>query len=250
MKSCIYKGRVKHQRFMPRVHEFTYALFMMYVDLDELPWVFKKYRMWSVNRSSIASFHRKDHFGDEQYNLADSIRALVHDKTGCKPAGPIRLLTHFRYFGHIFNPLSLYFCYDESDTKLEYVVAEVMNTPWKELHCYVLTDNQNEPLSFSNVHQKEFHVSPFMDLDMQYRWKIEAPDQSIHVEIENWQKDSKVFDAIIDLKKVEINSKSLTNVLLHFPLMTLKVVAAIHFEALKLWLKGVAYVPHPKNNRT
>lgn len=250
MKSCVYKGRVKHQRFMPRLHEFTYSLFMMYVDLDELPDLFTTSRYWSVNKANIAAFHRKDHYGNKQNKLSDSVRELVQDKTGVRPTGPIRLLTHFRYFGHIFNPLSLYFCYDEAGEDLEVVVAEVMNTPWKEMHCYVLTDNHNEPHCFSNTHPKEFHVSPFMQLDMQYRWKIKAPGQSLHVEIENWQDDAKVFDAVLDLKKIEINSKNLKNVLLNFPLMTLKVAVAIHYEALRLWLKGIVYVPHPKNNRT
>ena len=250
MKSCIYKGQVKHQRFEPRTHEFTYSLFMLYVDLNELPNLFKPYWLWSVNSPGVASFYRKDHHGDPQISLSDSIRTLVSEKTGCRPKGPIRLLTHFRYFGYVFNPLSLYFCYDESDSNVEYVVAEVMNTPWKEQHCYVLENDQKDPENLVISHQKEFHVSPFMDLNMEYRWNIRFPNKTLHVQIENWQADKKVFDAVIDLQKVEVNSTNLKNVLLNFPLMTLKVITAIHFEALKLWMKGVVYVPHPKQHRT
>lgn len=250
MKSCIYKGRVKHQRFKTCFHEFTYSLFMMYVDLDELPKIFKPYSLWSVNTPGIASFRREDHYGDPQDTLSDSIRTLIHEKTGHQTTGPIRLLTHFRYFGYIFNPLSLYFCYDESDSIVEHVVAEVMNTPWKEQHCYVLSNSQKNTSSFTSAHHKEFHVSPFMNLDMEYRWEVQIPNNNLQVQIENWQKDKKIFDAVINLQKTEFSSKNLKRVLLEFPLMTLKVVSAIHFEALKLWLKGVAYVPHPKHHRT
>lgn len=250
MKSCIYKGQVKHQRFQPRVHEFTYSLFMMYVDLNELPMLFKPYKLWSVDDPGVASFMRKDHVGDPQDALSNSIRALVYEKTGHRANGPIRLLTHFRYFGYVFNPLSLYFCYDEDDSNVEYVVAEVSNTPWKEKHCYVLSNKLNEPHRFSTSHQKEFHVSPFMDLNMEYRWNIQIPDKCLNVQIENWKEDRKIFDAVIDLQRTEINPTNLRHVLINFPLMTLKVTSAIHFEALKLWLKGVTYVPHPKHHRT
>jgi DUF1365 family protein len=245
MKSCIYKGRVSHHRYTPRAHAFTYSLFMMYVDLEELPTLFNKYLLWAVNKSNLASFHSKDHHGEEP-NLADSIRSLVFEKTGQKADGPIRLLTHFRYFSYVFNPLSMYFCYDSSDKTVTHVVAEVMNTPWKEQHCYVLSNKQRDQI-ISASHNKEFHVSPFMNMNMEYRWKIHTPDNHMNINIENWTQDEKVFDASIYLQKKEINSKNLRNVLLNFPLMTLKITAMIHFEALKLWIKGIQYVPHPKN---
>ncbi len=245
MKSCIYKGRVRHQRYAPRVHAFTYSLFMMYVDLDELPTLFNKYLLWAVNKPNLASFHCEDHHGDGS-NLADSIRSLVFEQSGQKIDGPIRLLTHFRYFGYVFNPLSMYFCYDSTDQHITHVVAEVMNTPWKEQHCYVLSNKQrNQVISAS--HRKEFHVSPFMNMDMQYHWNIQTPDDHMNVSIENWAQGEKVFDASIYLQRVAINSINLRNVLLNFPLMTLKITAMIHYQALKLWMKGIRYVPHPKN---
>jgi len=245
MKSCIYKGRVRHQRYAPRMHTFTYSLFMMYVDLDELPNLFNKHLLWAVNAFNIASFYRQDHHGDD-LSLADSIRSLVFEKTGQKPNGPIRLLTHFRYFGYVFNPLSMYFCYDASGQQITHVVAEVMNTPWKEQHCYVLSNGQRDQIISAN-HKKEFHVSPFMNMDMEYHWNIHTPNNILNISIENRSQDEKLFDASIYLNKIEINSTNLRNVLLNFPLMTLKVSAMIHFEALKLWMKGIRYVPHPKN---
>ena len=130
MNSCIYKGRVSHHRHVPRAHSFNYSLFMMYVDLEELPTLFNKHLLWAANKPNLASFHRDDHHGNK-LNLDESIRSLVFEKTGEQPLGPIRLLTHFRYFGYVFNPLSMYFCYDETGDKISHIVAEVMNTPWK-----------------------------------------------------------------------------------------------------------------------
>lgn len=248
MKSCIYKGRVNHSRKNPRQHEFSYSLFMMYVDLDELPTLFRPYGLWNAEKSAIASFKRKDHYGDTSKTLKDSIRELVLEKTGDRIAGPIRLLTHFRYFGYIFNPLSLYYCFDQHDRHVEYVVAEVTNTPWKEMHCYVLPNVQPENTFIRASHKKEFHVSPFMGMNMEYRWKLGIPGKLLNVEIENWEDNDKVFSANIAMQRKAINRSSLGQVLTHYPFMTLKVTSAIHFEALKLWSKGVSYVPHPRNN--
>ena len=245
MKSCIYKGRVRHQRYAPRAHAFTYSLFMMYVDLDELPTLFDKNLLWAVNKPNLASFHRKDHHGDN-LSLADSIRALVFKQTGDKAEGSIRLLTHFRYFGYTFNPLSMYFCFDAANENVTHIVAEVMNTPWKEQHCYVLSNKQLD-LVISTQHKKEFHVSPFMNMDMEYRWNIHTPGKHMNINIENWSDNKMIFDASMYLEKVDLTSSNLRNVLINFPLMTLKVTSMIHFEALKLWIKGIQYIPHPKN---
>jgi len=245
MKSCIYKGLVKHQRFLPRLHEFSYSLFMMYIDLDELDTLFNGSKFWSIERSNLAAFKRIDHHGNADTPLKDSIRELVLQKTGKHSKGPIRLLTHFRYFGYVFNPLSLFFCYDEKDEKVEFVVAEVMNTPWREQHCYVLSNIDSATEKFQFSHQKEFHVSPFMDLDMRYDWNIRFPGHNLNVQLSNWKNEKKLFDAVIGMKKIEINNKNLKNVLLNFPLMTVKVTASIYFEAFKLWMKRIQYVPHP-----
>lgn len=245
MKSCIYKGRVNHQRYAPKAHGFTYSLFMMYLDLDELPSIFDRFMLWSINKPNLASFYRSDHHG-ANINLADSIRELVYKKTGDKVSGPIRLLTHLRYFGYIFNPLSVYFCYDVSGKNITHVIAEVSNTPWKEQHCYVIK-NTNEEDCITSTNQKEFHVSPFLDMDMQYQWLIQAPDQHMKLKIENIEDEKKVFEASIFLEKLEINTKNLRKILIAYPLMTLKVSTLIHFEALKLWIKGIQYIPHPKN---
>lgn len=248
MKSCIYKGLVRHTRFEPCLHDFEYTLFMMYIDLAELPLLFNRFSLWTVDSPGIATFRRTDHYGDHDQSLEDSIRKLIHEKTGAEFNGPIRLLTHFRYFGYVFNPLSVFYCFNEDGKTIEYIVAEVTNTPWKESHCYVLTNDRDDDNNFKTRHHKEFHVSPFMNLDMEYQWKITTPNQNLSLQIENIRKSKKLFEACISMRKIEINRSNLTKVLLNFPLMTLKVTSAIHFEALRLWLKGINYVPHPRNH--
>lgn len=221
---------------------------MMYVDLDELPNLFKKNIFWQHEKAGLASFYRKDHYGDSTKPLASMIRDLVFTHTGENANGPIHLLTHFRYFGHIFNPISVYYCFDSDGETLTHVVTEVTNTPWKEQHCYVLSGESNNGHFITHSQQKEFHVSPFMNLDMDYHWDIHTPNEKLKFGIENISENNKIFSASINLKRIELNQKNLTSTLINHPFMTLKVVAAIHFQALKLWLKGIDYVPHPKNN--
>ena len=248
MHSCIYKGLVNHRRYNPRPHEFSYSLFMMYVDLDELPFLFDNSLSWQYEKPGLASFYRKDHYGDSSDKLSTMIRELIFARTHDVVTGPIRLLTHFRYFGHVFNPLSIYYCFDEHDEQLTHVVAEVTNTPWKEQHCYVLPGHMQQEKFLTASSQKDFHVSPFMDMDMNYQWSIQVPGEHLHLGIENIASDKKLFDATISMKKIDLNKRNLANVLTSFPFMTIKIVSAIHFQALKLWFKGIDYVPHPKNS--
>lgn len=246
MHSAIYKGNVSHQRWSPRPHGFHYDLFMMYVDLDELPTLFEQFSLWNVNKTALASFKREDHFGDREQDLASCVRQLVKQESTTQASGPIRLLTHFRYFGYVFNPLSLYFCFNQEDTHVTHVVAEVSNTPWNETHCYVLSGYCDNDHFVTPDHEKTFHVSPFMNLDMSYRWHIGLPSDTLSVRVQNLHNNQKLFDAAINLKREEINGKTLMQTLINFPLMSYKVTAAIYFEALKLWLKKIKYVPYSK----
>ncbi|MGD8560334.1 MAG: DUF1365 domain-containing protein [Gammaproteobacteria bacterium] len=253
MKSCIYTGQVRHRRFLPIPHEFRYRLFMMYVDLDELPRLFDKHWLWSSTRSALARFRREDHYGKPGVRLDESIRQLVQKQTGNRPRGPIRLLTHLRYFGYCFNPVSFYYCFDEADTKVETVVAEVNNTPWNEQHCYVLSENRNEGNTRNKRYRfgKDFHVSPFMEMDIDYDWRFMQPDEQLNVHMENYQAgnggNNKVFDATMVMKRRPITSWNLAKTLAQFPVMTAKVTAGIYYQAFKLWLKKVPLYTHPKH---
>jgi len=248
MKSCIYEGWVRHRRFLPVENTFRYRLFFMYLDLAELDRVFRDHTAWSVNRFNLACFLRTDHTGDPSVPLDRAVRGLVEEETGKRPQGPIRLLTHLRYFGHCFNPVSFYFCYDASDQGVEAIVAEVHNTPWKEEHCYVFHNAFNEhPLSDWRRHHlsKVFHVSPFMDMNIRYDWRFRTPGEALAVHIINYREERRLFDASLNLRRREIDGTALRRVLTAYPPMTMKVVAMIHFQALRLWAKGAPFYPHP-----
>lgn len=249
MHSCIYVGQVRHRRFTPTHHAFNYKMFQMYLDLDELPSLFTNHLFWSVRNFNLARFCREDHWGDSDTNLADCVRQLVKDKTGKTMTGPVRLLTHLRYFGFGFNPVSFYYCFDEQGDYVRAVVAEVSNTPWNQQHVYVLdvVDPENNAGALLFLQEKQFHVSPFMPMDMQYRWRLTVPGESLNVHLENHKDGSKVFDATLQLNRKPIDSWSLAKVLVSFPLMTFKVVAAIYFEAVRLWLKKTPVYDIPKN---
>lgn len=220
---------------------------MMYVDLGELPGLFDRFLFWSARRFNLAWFRRADHLGNPDQPLIDSVRRHIENETGFTPAGSIRLLTHFRYFGHGFNPVSFYYCFDAHNEKVEAVVAEVNNTPWGEQHIYVLpardSETTGEYLRFRR--QKEFHVSPYMPMDIDYDWRFFIPGERLTVHMENYQADGKLFDATLQLQRTTLSSANLARVLISYPLITVKVVIAIYFEALKLWLKKIPFCPHP-----
>jgi len=253
MKSAIYAGLVRHRRMTPVVHHFTYRMFMMYLDLAELPSVFQGRWFWSVRRTALARFRREDHVGDPAVPLDQTVRELVNRETGIRPDGPIRLLTQLRYFGYVFNPVSFYYCFNKDDTEVETIVAEVNNTPWGERHCYVLPQSRDQGVSPHHRYQpaKEMHVSPFMPMDVDYDWRFKTPTDALTVHMETARKGSKIFDATLVLDREEISAGSLARVLLAFPLMTLRIILAIHWQALKLWIKGAPVHDHPqKSNST
>jgi len=247
MNSCLYVGRIRHRRFSPREHAFSYRLFQVYLDLDELDVVFRERWFWSARRFNIAWFKRSDHMGDPTIPLGDAVRDLVESEAGRRPEGPIRMLTHLRYFGYVFNPVSFYFCFDRDEGKVEAIVAEVNNTPWGERHCYVLDEaaNTGSEGKKSFLIEKRFHVSPFMDLDMRYRWNLTRPDDRLLIHLENEKQNTRIFDATLLLERRPMTGSSLAMVLLRFPFLTAGIVLAIYYEALRLWLKRVRFHPHP-----
>jgi DUF1365 family protein len=250
MKSCIYKGQLYHHRYLPRENKFTYAVFFMFLDLEELERVFTRRWLWSVNHPNVANFKRSDYLGPAEIPLNQAVRDRVFKELGEQPSGPIRMLTHLRYYGHCFNPVSFYYCYNEADTGVEYIVAEITNTPWLERHSYVLGEKQNLKEGSSKHYRfgKEFHVSPFMDMDFLYDWYFEEPGESLSIHMVNSKKASKHFEAILTMQRQEINGTALALVLIRFPAMTLKVLSMIYWQAFRLWLKKTPYFEHPETN--
>jgi hypothetical protein len=220
----------------------------MFLDLNELPDLFSCHPFWSSRRLNLAFFRRRDHLGDSRRPLDTCVRELVRDRTGARPDGPIRLLTHLRYFGYCFNPVSFYFCYDREDRRVETIVAEVHNTPWGEEHCYVLDDALDEhPHPFWKRFRfpKAFHVSPFMNMGMDYDWRFREPGADLNIHFTNLEGGERLFDATLTLRRREITGPTLSRLLLVYPFMTTKVIAAIHWQALRLLVKGAPVFTHP-----
>jgi hypothetical protein len=247
LRSCIYEGTVRHRRFEPVKNAFTYRQFMMFLDLSELEQVLALNVLWSKHRIAPARFDRRDYLGDASIPLDRAVRDRVESSVGHRPEGPIRLLTHLRYFGYCFNPVSFYYCYDKGDCRVEAIVAEITNTPWKERHAYVLSRDHNMPESMPLRYQfdKEFHVSPFMDMQMNYDWRFTEPNSRLFVHMENYDQDKRIFDATLTLERKEITTSSLTCCLVRYPFMTAQVIGAIHYQALRLWWKRCPFYPHP-----
>lgn len=247
MQSSIFVGQVSHSRQSPQAHAFDYRVFMAYLDLDELDEVFHRRWFWSTRRAALARFRREDHFGDPERPLADCVRDLVENETGTRPDGPIRLLTNLAYFGYCINPISLYYCYDPTGEHVTTVVAEVTNTPWEERHCYVLSDQMNKGDASTHRYRvkKALHVSPFIQMDVEYNWLLTAPADTLVVRINNRTGEDRFFNATLVLKRKEITGGTLASVLIQHPLMTSKVAFGIYWQAFRLWLKGCPVHTHP-----
>lgn len=245
MRSCLYVGATRHRRYHPVRHEFRFPLFCVWIDLGELETVFHGRWLWSTRRAAPAWFRREDHFGPADQPLDEAARDLIESRLGFRPSGPVRALTHLRYWGYIFNPVSLFFLYEDDGETLQAVIAEVSNTPWGERHLYVhdARGERGETMLFTNA--KEFHVSPFMQMDMTYRWLIRKPGEEFRIGIENWREGTRVFEANLQMKRRPITGLNLARTLLRFPCMTAMAIVGIYWQAARLWWKGAEYHKPP-----
>jgi DUF1365 family protein len=266
--SAVYEGWVRHRRFEPVEHSFRYRLFLMYLDLEELPRALDPYPLWSARRMAPARFRRADFIGDPSRPLAECARDEVERETGRRPAGPVRLLANLRYLGHTFNPVSFYYCFDPAGERVEAVVADVNNIPWGERHPYVLARGERRGQVLRAELDKELHVSPLMGMDQTYSFRAAEPGPTLSVHIESRQVqraggppgpqrvapktgagEAKQFDATLSLRRRELSRSLLTRMLLQYPAMSLQVVAKIYAQSLRLKLRGAGYFPHPEGRR-
>jgi DUF1365 family protein len=240
LASAVYEGVVTHRRHAPHAHAFSYRMAQLYLDLDEVDEVFRERWLWSVNRRNLAEWRRSDYLGAPEVPLAEAVRRCVRASTGRVSLGPVRLLTHLRYAGFVFNPVSFYYCYEADGTTLNCVVAEITNTPWRERHAYVLpvAAAESAGAALRWRFDKDFHVSPFMAMARGYDWRFTPPAQELRVHMKVLDGERSELDATLALERHPLTSRSLAHVLWRYPAMTAQVVGAIHWQALRLWLKG------------
>ncbi|MGZ4228654.1 MAG: DUF1365 domain-containing protein [Solirubrobacteraceae bacterium] len=245
--SCIYEGTIRHRRLQP-LHEFRHRLALWYVDLDELPELLGG-RLLESSPGPLR-FRRPDYHGDPQMPLTEAVRNTVAERTGSRPLGPIRLLTQLRSFGHCFNPVSFYYCLSAGANRVQAILAEVTNTPWGERHAYVLAGSrEGSALMVSSV-DKAMHVSPFMAMDLSYTARATAPGQTLSVHMESSRAGTRVFDATLSLSRRELTPDSARRLTARYPAATVRVLALIYAQALRLKLAGAGVHPHPGERRT
>jgi DUF1365 family protein len=239
VNSALYEGTLRHNRRGPHAHAFKTSVVMPLLDLAEIEAAFALHPLWSVERSNAVSFRRADFLGDSDVPLDVAVRALVRERTGTSPTGPIRVLTHVRTWGWLFNPITIYFCMDEDGARVDAVVLDVTNTPWHEHHAYVLAG--------SGVHRfpKELHVSPFFGMDHEYVLRLSEPGDNLAVQLSLLDGEDVVFDASLALRRRAISRAALGRVLWRYPMLTVRVSTGIYVQALRLWAKGAPLFPHP-----
>ena len=245
--SCIYEGTIRHRRFVPR-REFSHRLALAYLDLDELPGLLDGRLV--AGRPGLVRFRRRDYLGDPAVPLHRAVRDLVEEQTGARPEGAIRLLTQLRSFGHCFNPVSFYYCFESGGERVQALVADVTNTPWGEGHAYVIEGERPVSAVLAGEFEKALHVSPFMGMDHHYEARAAVPAATLSVHIASSRAGVTVFDATLALRRRELTRESMARITLRYPLATVRVLALIYAHALGLKLAGVPVHSHPKAART
>lgn len=247
MRSALYRGRVQHTRLTPVEHRFAYGHGMLALDLDELEQVFAGLPYASLERPNLVSFRRRDYLGDADVPLADAVRARGREALPELREGPITLLTQPRVLGLAFNPVSFYLLHEPDGEGLQVIVAEITNTPWNERHSYALptaqAERRGERMRFR--FPKQFHVSPFMEMDVEYDWEFSALGETFEVGMTCRRDGRAIFHAGLAARREPLTARSLARAVVAQPALSLSVLAAIYLQALRLRLKGATFHVHP-----
>lgn len=245
LKSCLYPGTIEHRRFSPVGHEFHYRVCYYYLDLDEIKDIFRFPFLLSMNSPGILSWSRSDYIHPKEKSIRDVVTESIKKFTGETFDGPIRMLTNVSYFGFCFNPVSFYYCFDREE-KLRFIVSEVTNTPWGERNIEVYPFRGDDKTL--QQHPKTFHVSPFMQMGIDYTFVLNRPDEKVHILMQNRATGEKelIFDSTLDLKRVPITRWNITKFFVLYPFMTLTTMMAIYWQALLLYfIKKTPFYDHP-----
>ena len=237
--SSIYIGNVIHKRFKPKIHFFKYKVFSILLDISEIDILDKSLKIFSYNKFNIVSFYDADHGPRDGTSIKEWVIKNLNDNQINTENIKIKLLCYPRIFGYVFNPLSVFFIYNKN-SELISILYEVKNT-FGEQHTYIFKTKENENY-IKHTCKKKFHVSPFIEMDCAYFFKILKPSEKISVIIDQYDEEGKLLYASQDGDRIEFNNKNLVLSYLRHPLMTFKIIVAIHFEAFKLWTKGIKFV--------
>ncbi|WP_320822156.1 DUF1365 domain-containing protein [Reinekea sp.] len=251
-------GWVRHRRLGAIPHALKYPMYMLYLDLDELPGIVASSRLMSQDRFNWLNFRRSDFFGDPQRALKTTVIEKIAQESSIEASSIWRIcmLTNLRTLGFLSNPVTFYYAFDQDDQLLA-IMPEITNTPWRERFQYVLSSAPDSQAISPTYHSakgsrfklvKDFHISPFHPMNLNYDWRFSQPDRRKNtIHLESWQSNAKIFDATLSLAPIPIRAATIRHTLIRFPVMAVKVSSGIYWHALKLWLKGVTFHPHPKN---
>jgi DUF1365 family protein len=245
IRSGIYRGKVRHRRFTPCERKFEHSVCYFYLDLDEVPKLFSIPTLFSDRGPSLFGFRRQAYLGPTDIPLDQAVRDQVEREAGFRPTGPIRLLTQITYFGFSFNPVTFYYCFDDSGSMVRAIVAEITNTPWGERHAYVLVASGDGTQKFE--FDKRFHVSPFLDMAFKYRWGFSSPDALLNIHMENHRESEKTFDATLTLSRESWSSWNVIKAIAFQPFMTMKTLVLIYLHAAIIYLRRIPFVAHPRS---
>lgn len=241
-QSAIYEGTVVHQRMRPKRHRLRYTVFSLLLDLDEIPELARRSWLFGSNRWAALAFYDRDHGSTTDGPLRPWVEAQLRDAGLESDGGPIRLLCYPRVFGYVFNPVSVYFCYRRNG-KLTAILYEVCNT-FRERHTYVIPVDDHARTVIRQSCAKSLYVSPFVQMETDYHFRIVPPGDGINIVIRQEDAEGLLLAASFRGKRVPLTDRSLARCLIRFPFLTLKVMAGIHWEALKLWRKGLPVFSH------
>lgn len=247
MRSCLYECRVIHERFSPRPHRFRYGVFMFCLDLAEIDALVRRLPLLSRNRFNLYSFHDRDYVVGES-GVRESLVAQLRDHGVTRAVGRILLVTNLRILGYVFNPVSFFYCFDETGAPM--AVVAVVNNTYGETRSYVIQHaSTDEPAVFTSRQKKHFYISPFIPLDSELDLHVEVPAERLSVTIDDSMGTDRILTAVLEGERLPLTSGGLVWMTVKYPFMTAKVILAIHWEALRLWLERVPFIrkkDHPE----